>query len=390
MAEFFNTGLSQQQFLDQYWQKKPLLIRQAYPEFVSPITPEELAGSACEPEIESRLIQQHGDTGMWQLDNGPFDESVFSGLANSHWTLLVQDVDKHLPELAPLLDSFRFVPDWRLDDLMISYAVDQGSVGPHTDGYDVFLVQAYGKRHWHITAEPVTEPELLEDIDLRILKEFKADADWVLSPGDILYLPPHYAHHGVALGDCMTFSVGFRAPKQVEILDAFTNSLLERGKGQEHYGDSDLKPREQGHEIDDDARQNLKQILHHLIEQSDDILLEAFGKLVTETKESMRELATEFVGDEWTVAEIDAEFNLDKCLIKNPYVRFAWLCDKQAQLFISGEAYSFDCEDKDIVSRLAEASKLSQKDWLLIRESEAVTELFCELLADGVWHWQQG
>ncbi len=143
MTGFFNTSLSQQQFLQEYWQKKPLLIRQAFPGFQSPISPEELAGLACEPEIESRLIEQYGENdSAWQVTAGPLSESDFDRLPETHWTMLVQDVDKHLPELQTLLDPLRFIPDWRRDDLMISYATESGSVGPHTDAYDVFLLQA--------------------------------------------------------------------------------------------------------------------------------------------------------------------------------------------------------------------------------------------------------
>ncbi|MDQ7072792.1 MAG: cupin domain-containing protein [Gammaproteobacteria bacterium] len=148
MADFFNTGLTQQQFLEQYWQKKPLLIRQAYTDFKSPITPDELAGLACEPEIESRLIEEYGQDKNWQVTAGPLSEADFERLPATHWTMLVQDVDKHLPELQYLLDPFRFIPDWRRDDLMISYAPQHGTVGPHTDSYDVFLLQAMGTRRW--------------------------------------------------------------------------------------------------------------------------------------------------------------------------------------------------------------------------------------------------
>ena len=150
MTDFFNTGLSQQQFLDEYWQKKPLLIRQAFADFETPISPDELAGLACEAEIESRLIEEQGETAAWQVTNGPLSEQDFAKLPATHWTMLVQDVDKHVPELRTLLDPFRFISDWRRDDLMISFAPEHGTVGPHTDGYDVFLLQALGERRWQI------------------------------------------------------------------------------------------------------------------------------------------------------------------------------------------------------------------------------------------------
>ena len=190
MTAFFNTGLTQQQFLQQYWQKKPLLIRQAFSDFQSPISPDDLAGLACEPEIESRLIEEKGALGPWQVRSGPLTEDDFARLPSTHWTMLVQDVDKHLPELQSLLDPFRFIPDWRRDDLMVSYAPQHGSVGPHTDGYDVFLLQAMGERRWQINDKAMTDAALIEGLDVQILQEFHPDQSWDLQPGDMLYLPP--------------------------------------------------------------------------------------------------------------------------------------------------------------------------------------------------------
>ncbi|RKZ82116.1 MAG: cupin domain-containing protein, partial [Gammaproteobacteria bacterium] len=187
MAVFFNTALSQQQFLDQYWQKKPLLIRQAYTDFESPISADDLAGLACEPAIESRLIEENGQAGPWQVTNGPLSEDDFARLPATHWTMLVQDVDKHLPEVQYLLDPFRFIPDWRRDDLMISYAPEFGTVGPHTDSYDVFLLQAMGTRRWQISDEPIYEAKLIDGLGLQILQEFTPDQTWDLRPGDMLY-----------------------------------------------------------------------------------------------------------------------------------------------------------------------------------------------------------
>lgn len=195
--------ISRERFLDEYWQKRPALLRQALPREVLALPPDELAGLACEPEVESRLVRQTGETD-WALRHGPFDAEDFVDLPPSHWTLLVQDVDKHLPEVATLLEAFDFVPDWRLDDIMISYAVDGGGVGPHTDNYDVFLVQAAGTRRWRLSHREFTEKDLLDSCPLRVLREFPVDEDWLLEPGDVLYLPPKVGHWGTAVGECMT------------------------------------------------------------------------------------------------------------------------------------------------------------------------------------------
>ena len=185
-------------FLEQYWQKKPLLIKRAFSNYQSPISAEELAGLACEEGVESRLILEHGETSPWQLRYGPFSEDDFTSLPKTNWSLLVQAVNHHVPELNELLEAFNFIPNWRIDDLMISYAPTHGSVGPHLDNYDVFLLQVQGRRHWHINENDYTEDDFIEDLELKILKDFEAKQDWILEPGDMLYLPPGIAHHGVA------------------------------------------------------------------------------------------------------------------------------------------------------------------------------------------------
>ena len=230
-------GLDTATFLEHYWQRRPLLMRNAL-QIPDELSADELAFLAGDEEVESRIVMEHGASGPWQVIHGPFTAEDFAQLPDSHWTLLVQDVDKLLPEVAGILDDFRFLPDWRVDDIMVSYAVDHGSVGPHTDDYDVFLIQASGRRRWQITSEPVTNPVLLPDLDLRILKYFEPDEDRVLEPGDVLYLPPGIAHWGTALGECMTWSVGFRAPSAGEIAAAWLEHRLATASN-ERYRDPD-------------------------------------------------------------------------------------------------------------------------------------------------------
>ena len=217
-------GITAREFLRDYWQKKPLLIRQAIPDFESPIDADELAGLALEEEVESRLVIEHGER-PWELRRGPFAEDEFSKLPEREWTLLVQAVDQFVPEVAELLENFRFLPSWRIDDVMISFAAPGGSVGPHFDNYDVFLLQGHGKRNWKIGQMCDSESPLLQHADLRILADFEATDEWVLEPGDMLYLPPRLAHCGVAVDDCLTYSVGFRAPSAAEVLTHFTDFL---------------------------------------------------------------------------------------------------------------------------------------------------------------------
>ncbi len=253
-------------FLQQYWQQKPLLIRQAFPDFNSPISADELAGLALESEVTSRIVLEKDGQHPWDCRHGPFDEETFQTLPESHWTLLVQDVEKHLPELAVLLEPFQFIPRWRIDDLMISYAADQGSVGPHLDQYDVFLLQAEGQRHWQIQNQPDTE-NLIAGIDLQILENFAADEDWVLNPGDMLYLPPGIAHHGIALGDCMTFSIGFRAPTAAELLNSMAHDLAEVFESNLRFQDTLLNMQSDSGQLTEQSIQSLTDLMIEAIHQ---------------------------------------------------------------------------------------------------------------------------
>lgn len=216
-------GLSPQVFMRRHWQKRPLLIRQAIPGVVPPVGRNELLAMAGSDEVESRLVQMKN--GQWSMKHGPFARRQLPTAKTHAWTLLVQGVDLHVPAAHDLLSRFRFVPDARLDDLMMSYATDGGGVGPHFDSYDVFLLQVHGKRRWRIGR--MDDATLVPGLPLKILANFKPEEEWVLEPGDMLYLPPRWAHDGVAEGECMTCSVGFRAPARDEVGREVLQRLLD-------------------------------------------------------------------------------------------------------------------------------------------------------------------
>ena len=201
-------GLSPQRFMRTHWQRKPLLVRQALPGISAPLARGDLFELAGRDDVESRLVIRQGDD--WSLRRGPLPRRALPPLKQRHWTLLVQGLVLHVPAARALLERFRFVPDARLDDLMMSYATDGGGVGPHLDAYDVFLIQVHGRRRWRI-GRPA-DASFVEDLPLRILQHFEPEQEWLLEPGDMLYLPPRWAHDGLAEGECMTCSVGFRAP----------------------------------------------------------------------------------------------------------------------------------------------------------------------------------
>ncbi|WCD83072.1 ribosomal protein uL16 3-hydroxylase [Pseudomonas sp. TUM22785] len=325
-------GISAREFLRDYWQKKPLLIRQAIPGYESPISPDELAGLSLEEEVESRLVIEHGER-PWELRRGPFAEDTYQDLPEKEWTLLVQSVDQFVPEVAELLEHFRFLPSWRIDDIMVSFAAPGGGVGPHYDNYDVFLLQAHGQRRWKIGQMCDTDSPLLPHADLRILAEFHGTDEWVLEPGDMLYLPPRLAHFGIAEDDCMTYSVGFRAPSAAEVLTHFTDFLAQFIPDEERYNDADITPVSDPHQIQQDALDRLKALLaEHMSDER--LLLTWFGQFMTEPRYPELVAGTEVDEDEFVGALEDGAV-----LIRNPSARMAWSeMDIGLMLFASGQS----------------------------------------------------
>lgn len=223
-------GMSVGRFFREHWQKKPLLVRGAFPDFRDPITPDELAGLACEDAVESRLVVQPSKrrgSGRWTVEWGPQPESRFATLPEKNWTLLVQEVNRWVPDAALLLDRFGFLPNVRVDDVMVSFAEPGGGVGPHVDSYDVFLVQGQGERRWQYHTSPTRDRRLVPGLDLRVLATFEPDVDEVLHTGDMLYLPPGFAHHGVAVTPCLTYSIGFRSPSAGEAWTSFARAAAD-------------------------------------------------------------------------------------------------------------------------------------------------------------------
>ncbi|GGJ84323.1 ribosomal protein uL16 3-hydroxylase [Pseudomonas matsuisoli] len=370
-------GITPREFLRDYWQRKPLLIRQAIPDFESPISADELAGLSLEEEVESRIIVEHGER-PWELRRGPFAEDAFSTLPERDWTLLVQAVDQFVPEVATLLEQFRFLPSWRIDDVMVSYAVAGGGVGPHFDNYDVFLLQAQGTRRWKVGQMCSSEETMLEHADLRILADFAESEEWVLEPGDMLYLPPQLAHFGIAETECLTYSIGFRAPSAAEVLTHFTDFLAQFLSDEERYTDAGLAPANDPHEIQKDALDRLKSLLsEHMNDER--LLLTWFGQFMTEPR--YPELVS---GESIDVDQLREALTDGAILVRNPSARMAWSeVDLGVLLFASGQSRLLPARLKDCLKLICAAEALHHDNLSVWLDDEDACNLLCELLIQG-------
>ena len=341
-------GMPAADFLRDYWQKRPLLIRSAFPDFESPISPDDLGALSLEATALSRLILWDHKKDQWTVETGPLPDDRFDRVPERDWTLLVQDVDKWDPDVRALIDRFEALPRWRIDDVMISFAVEGGSVGAHIDQYDVFLLQGMGHRRWQIDANPEQSAEFRDDAPIKLLKSFTPSHEWTLGPGDMLYLPPGLGHHGTALDPCLTFSLGMRAPSKAELIEDFALELASRAGERERYADPDLEVPTDPFEIDAAALQRVRAALGGMTVGSsglrdgapdataDDALLRRwFGRFITRYRAS---------GDikppkkSPTRAEFDAAIAAGGAAQRHPFSRVAWLRQGKANAmwFITG------------------------------------------------------
>ncbi len=323
-------------FLGEHWQRAPCLLRGAFPDLDFPLDGNDLAGLACEPLAESRLVTGPDADGNWSLKYGPFEESDFDGLGEADWTLLVQDVEKHYPPLRELLAHFAFLPGWRLDDLMLSFAAPGGSVGPHVDQYDVFLLQVEGRRRWQIARD--FDPARREGVPLDMLARFEPEEEWDLGPGDMLYLPPGVAHHGVALDPCLTCSVGFRAPSAADLFLALGEWLADQPGEGGRYTDPLLAGEALAGEIDAAALARFHELLTSPLDDTP-----AFGHFIGAFLSRFRQAHEPVAppGGTPDISELDQHLAAGGEIETHPWARFDWVADgEHARLFASGEGHS--------------------------------------------------
>ncbi|KRA44288.1 cupin domain-containing protein [Pseudoxanthomonas sp. Root630] len=348
-------GMPAERFLRDYWHKRPLLIRNAFPGFETPVQPEDLAGLACEEGVLARMISLDRATGAWDVRTGPFQEEDFPGLPDHDWTLLVQDVDKWDADVRALLDQFRFLPRWRVDDIMISFAATGGSVGAHVDHYDVFLLQAQGERRWAIDAsvamgKPAPDLGFQEDVAIKLLRQFDPTHEWVLSPGDMLYLPPLVPHHGVAENPCLTFSVGMRAPSSAELIGDYLDTLIADADEAVRYHDEDLATPQDPNEIDPRAMERVVEALNALRMNDPDLVGDWFGRFITTYRAS-----GDVMPSPDAPSRIEMEWDLQQGarLLRHPFSRFAWRRRKKgATLFCNGLDYALPVKEAQALAAL--------------------------------------
>lgn len=368
-------GISEEYFLGKIWQQSPLLMRNALDVEKFPCK-SELYGLAENDTVESRIVRELASSPFWQLEEGPIKSGFDKKFGESRWTLLLQDMDKHLPQLTSILHLFHFIPRWRIDDIMISYAADQGSVGPHVDEYDVFLIQAHGQRRWKIDTRAIENNNLLPDIDLRILRQFETEQEWLLEPGDILYLPPGVAHWGVAEGECITASVGFRAPTSHDLLEGWVGHLLETGQA-ERFSDpqrSIIDPQNAA-EISPDDIDSLIKCLNSALPQGKEAMAEWLGCYLSEPKPH---LYPELPDSDFDVAVIAASgirrHGFSQLLYRKG--------DEEITLYADGESFQLPPELLEFVAMLSNNEALSAEElapWLqhelIIERLESLYEL---------------
>lgn len=335
-------GGSASAFLRDHWRQKPLFVRNAVPNCGEWLQRNALFELAMRDDVESRIVTRH--SGGWHVAYGPFTKRQLVRQPARGWTLLVQGVEQFMPEAESLLRQFSFMPHARLDDLMVSYAAPGGGVGPHFDSYDVFLLQGAGSRRWRISAQ--TDLALVDDLPLRILKRFCPRREWRVETGDLLYLPPRYAHEGVALSDCMTLSVGFRAPRKQELATNFLEYLQDYIALDGMIDNAQSRPQQHPARLPPSLLRQFVQTLARLRWRDDDVARFA-GCYLTEPKARVVFERPSRVLSPATLAKRVAQGGVRLALPSR-------MLYSGKQVFINGECHVLAAQNRDAIIRLAD------------------------------------
>jgi 50S ribosomal protein L16 3-hydroxylase len=379
--ESLNWGdLSPEIFLKEYWQKKPLLIKQAFSNFKDTISADELAGLAMEAEIESRIISVD-NSDNWQVDHGPFED--FSQYGESHWTLLVQAVNNWSRPTDALLTPFSFIPNWRIEDVMVSFSTPNGGVGAHLDQYDVFIVQGSGKRHWQVGAPDNTLTNLLPHADLKQVSEFTPVIDEITQAGDLLYIPPNHPHKGISIENSVNFSIGFQAPSSQDLWSNFADKLIDNNLGEERFSDPARALTNTSYLITPKDKQQLKAFMLQQLEQ-ESFYEQFIGQYLTQGHHAMEILVPVEDIDESKLNDILSEPEINFMPVSG--LKVALINDEQTTLFINGESFLLDNQTLPLGEKLAQQQPLTTHEVKNLAICLKNKQLLTSVLNKGYWY----
>ncbi|OCW97848.1 cupin domain-containing protein [Alishewanella sp. HH-ZS] len=376
--------LSLADFMQQYWQKQPLLIKQGFKNFQDPLSADELAGLALEDDVESRLVECRD--GNWQLETGPFED--FNRYGDKDWTILVQAVDHWHPPAAELIEPFRFIPNWRIDDLMVSFSTPGGGVGPHLDQYDVFIIQGEGKRHWRVGMPDASLKQFCPHPRLLQVTPFTACIDVIMEPGDILYIPPGCPHEGISLENSLNYSVGFRAPAQKDLLTGLADYLLDNDITGKRFSDPQRSLTGNIGAISEQDLDQVQQLLVQLVSDRDKLPL-WFGQYITQAK---HELDQQEPDPHYQAEEIAEYLEEGSVLARLGGLRCSYYQANESsdiQLFINGTTIVLPAEEQVTAQLLCDSKRIDQQQCLHFTAREERLLLLTDLINQGLWYFEE-
>ncbi len=371
-------GMLPEQFLEAYWQQKPLLIKNGFKDFQDPLDADELAGLAMEEGVESRIVTNKNDN--WETFHGPFED--FAALGETESTLLVQAVDHWHPEAAQLLAPFRFIPNWRIDDLMVSFSTPGGGVGPHLDQYDVFIIQGQGKRRWRVGLPNPALKQFARNSSLLQVEQFDAVIDAELEPGDILYIPPGCPHEGYAIENALNYSVGFRAPNQTDLISNFADYLIDHELGRSRYSDPKLSLRASRGEITARERDNIRELMQGVL-NDDELFSRWAGDYLSAPKHEMDTLPAD---PPYNEAQVEALLESDEYLYKVGGLRAVYQVVDDILVFSCyGASFDLPLCDLENVKKLTDLDSTTGNSLKSSKSSLLFVQCLTTLLNEGLW-----
>lgn len=375
----YQLTVSLDEFLAEYWQKKPIIIKGGFKNFEDPISPDEIAGLAMEEDVDSRFVSNLND--QWVAEHGPFSADKFESLGETNWSFIIQAANHWHSDAAQLVEPFLGMPNWLFDDLMISYSVKDGGVGPHIDQYDVFIIQGSGKRHWRVGAlDEGQYKETSRHVALRQIEGFEPIIDDILEPGDILYIPPGFPHDGYALEPSMSYSVGFRSPKEQELISNFADYVLAHDMGDVHMHNPNLSTQDGNGKIQTSDLQHLTTMLNSSL-QNPEIIQDFMGCMLSQSRHQLDIVAPEQL---WTEEEVQLHIMNGGVINRVAGLRALYHEQDSGIAYINGEVIKVAEQDRAIITLLCD------QDWLAIENlgqeiSSANVALICELINKGYW-----